>query len=89
MNVVIFWLPKMKRLDVRVTLSRRNLRTLLLKLADPDSKRTISRDVEPGLRLEVHAESDEVHYAERPPGQMTLWTEAALQAGLDGEGEAL
>lgn len=87
MNVVLFWLPKKQRIDVRVTLSQRNLRTLLLKAADPDSSATIARDVEPGLRLEVHAESDAVHYAERAPGQMTLWTEAALQAGLDGEVE--
>ena len=85
MNVELFWLPKLGRIDVRVTLSRRNLRALLIKLKEPESKKAISRDIEPGMRLYVHAESDDVHYAERAPGQMALWTEAALQAGLDGE----
>jgi hypothetical protein len=86
-NVVFLWIPKKERLEVRVTLSRRNLRTLLLKVADPDSKATLTSDVEPGVRLVVQAEPDDVHYAHRPPGQLTLWTEAALQAGLDGADE--
>ena len=85
MNVVLLWVPKQERIEVWVTLSRRNLRALLVKLGDPDSKKTISRDVEPGMRLYVRAESDDEHYAERVPGQLVLWTELALQAGLDGE----
>ena len=88
MNAVILWQPGRERLILRVILSRRNLRTLLLKVADPDSVATISRDLEPSLRLEVHAEPDEVHYADRAPGQMPLWTEAGLQVGLDGEGQS-
>ena len=56
---------------------------MLVKLADPDSKKAIVRDIDPGMRLVFRGESDEVHYADRPPGQMTLWTEAALQTNMD------
>lgn len=49
---------------VTVTLSRRNLRTLLTKLNEPDSKRTIALDriPETGYVLVVKAEDDDVHY---------------------------
>lgn len=88
MNAEIRWFLKERRFDVVVTLSRRNLRTLLLKIADPDSRATISRDVESGFRLVLVGESDETHYAQRSPGPMVLWTEAGLQAGLDGDQSA-
>ena len=87
MNLELFWVPKKRQLQVVVTLSRRNLRTLLLKIADSDSARTINRHIEEGLMLVLHGESDETHYADRPPGQMALWTEAALQANMDDVGE--
>ncbi len=83
MNAVLGWDDR-KGIVVKVTLSRRNLRALLFKVRDPDSKAVIARDVEPGLRLEVRAERDDVHYVDRPPGRMAPWTEAALQADLDG-----
>ncbi len=50
---------------VVVTLSRRNLRTLLTKLNEPDSKRTLSinRIPENGHLLTVRAEEDDEHYS--------------------------
>lgn len=87
MNLELFWVPKKRQLQVVVTLSRRNLRTLLLKIADPDAPRTINRHIEEGLLLILRGESDEVHYADRPPGQMALWTEAALQTNMDDVGD--
>jgi len=84
MNVALDVLPRERRIEVRVTLSRRNLRALLLKLGDADSRATIARDVTPGLLLVVRAENDEEHYRTRDPSRMTLWTEAALQSDLDG-----
>lgn len=50
-----------------VTLSRRNLQTLLNKLDDPESKRTLVKDGD-GSRLVVTAEEDDVHYKDRPEG---------------------
>ena len=48
-----------------VTLSRRNLRTLLTKLNEPESLRTLSinRIPETGHILVVRAEEDDVHYS--------------------------
>lgn len=86
MNLEFLLVGKPGRLDVVVTLSRRNLRALLVKIADPDSMKTITREIGPGVRLVLRGESDEMHYADRPPGQMTLWTEAGLQADLDVPG---
>lgn len=54
---------------VVVTLSRRNLQALLLKLDEPESARTLIRDFE-DHRLIVRAEDDDVHYADREPGRM-------------------
>lgn len=67
-----------ERLRVEIVLSRRNLRTLLAKLADEDSVRTIVRDVADGVRLAVLAEDDDDHYRDRVPGAMAPWTEAQL-----------
>jgi hypothetical protein len=57
----------------QITLSRRNLLTLLHKLEMPGSSCTI---VKPGGFV-VHAEPDEVHYKDRPegPGPMHPETE--------------
>lgn len=52
-----------------VELTERNLRTLLDKLTDPDSARTL---VDGEYRVAVRAVPDEAHYANRPPG--AVWT---------------
>lgn len=51
--------------DVRVALSRRNLRALLAKLDGnpPDSACTITYETRDGATLTVTAEEDAVHYA--------------------------
>jgi|HubBroStandDraft_6_1064221.scaffolds.fasta_scaffold00111_21 hypothetical protein len=68
---------------VVVTLSRRNLLTLLAKLAGfpPNSACTIVFPGTEGPTLEVHAEPDEAHYATRPspPGTMHPNTEALIR----------
>jgi hypothetical protein len=63
-----------------VTLSRRNLLSLLAKLEEPGSHRTI---IKPDGVM-VIAESDELHYGNRffPPGPMSPSTER-LAAYLD------
>lgn len=69
---------------IRVTLSRRNLLTLLLKLDEPESKRTLWRRgsiTEP--HLTVVAESDEEHYQGREPGEISPRTQAALDQVCD------
>lgn len=58
---------------VYLTLSRRNLKTLLLKLDEPDSQRTLVRHQGDGKpSLVIHAEDDEAHYTNRdvPAGEM-------------------
>ena len=71
--------------QVVVTLSERNLQTLLHKLTVPTSARTlVSQDVwadrtlQPHGMLVVVAERDETHYAKRPPGRVHPHTELAL-----------
>ena len=59
---------------MQVTLSRRNLLTLLAKLDIPGSHRTI---IKPG-GITVTAESDEVVYAGRRPGRMDPQTEVLI-----------
>ena len=46
-------------------LSERNLRTLLEKLTDPDSSRTL---LDPDRKNMIKAVADEEHYATRLPG---------------------
>lgn len=69
---------------VVVTLSERNLRSLLAKLEGhpPNSHKTITSQFEDGLQLIVHAETDEEHYEGRPfaPGIMHPATETAMKA---------
>jgi hypothetical protein len=71
--------------QVVVTLSQRNLLTLLAKLAGfpPGSACTITFPGDDGPLLVVHAESDEEHYANRPapPGKMHPDTEARVRQG--------
>lgn len=60
---------------VTVTLSRRNLRSLLHKLDRNEGEgveaiRTLMRVTENDLILVVIAEEDADHYGERPPGDM-------------------
>jgi len=56
-----------------VTLSRRNLLSLLHKLEFPNSKRTIIKDA--GVEIAVVAITDEECYADRDPGPMHPDTE--------------
>lgn len=58
----------------RITLSRRNLLTLLHKLDVPDSRRTIFKD-----GIFVAAEEDSVHYGDVRPGRMSADTEAYIR----------
>lgn len=48
-----------------VELTRRNLQTLLAKLDDPSSARTL---IDPDWIIAVKAVEDEAHYETRPPG---------------------
>jgi len=77
-----------------VTLSERNLKTLLTKLQWPESARTIgSNDVYVdgkmvwGETFDVVAESDEQHYGNRPapPGPMHPKTEEDLRQWRDDD----
>jgi hypothetical protein len=65
-------------LHVDVTLSRRNLRSLLTKLAEPVSLRTLIRDMDNGVRLIVRSDPDYIHYADREAGTLVPATEAKL-----------
>ena len=62
-----------------VTLSRTNLQSLLFKLDEPTSARTLIRNVE-DLILIVRAEEDEDHYQDRQRGIMHPREEAKLNA---------
>lgn len=50
-----------------IELTRRNLQTLLAKLDDPKSFRTIARD-----GIAVKAVEDDDHYSDRAPGEMFM-----------------
>jgi len=63
------------RTVTHITLSRRNLLTLLSKLERPESLRTIVRGT-----VVVTAEEDEEHYGERVPGPMHPHEEAYIAA---------
>ena len=66
-----------------VTLSRRNLKTLLAKLDEhpSESGRTINRYNDEGNLLVVTAEEDHIHYRKRGygPGLMHPDTESAIR----------
>lgn len=63
---------------VHVRLSERNLRTLLTKLRDPESARTLVRRFPDGSTLVLKAELDTDHYGEREPGDVHPRHEALL-----------
>lgn len=64
---------------VKISLSERNLRTLLAKLDEPESARTLYRRTFEGLLI-VTAEKDEEHYKDREPGEVHPREEAKLAA---------
>ena len=64
--------------SIKVVLSRRNLLTLLAKLDEPDSHRTLYKLVNSGYFI-VQAENDAEHYGTRKPGPMSPLTEATLK----------
>lgn len=66
--------------NVFVTLSRRNLLTLLHKLDKPGSARELMLFSPIYGALSVKAEEDAEHYADRTPGPMTEDTEAFIAA---------
>ncbi len=78
-------LDLLTREKVVITLSQRNLLSLLAKLAGfpAGSACTITFAGEDGPSLVVHAEPDEEHYAARlaPPGRMHPETEARVHEG--------
>ena len=77
-------LDSITRTRVVVTLSRRNLLTLLAKLDGhpPNSACTIVLPGDEGPDLQVRAEDDDAHYQQRPepPGAMHPETESHLAA---------
>jgi hypothetical protein len=77
-------LDRVTRTEVLVTLSRRNLLTLLAKLDGhpPNSACTIVLPGVEGPELRVKAEENELHYQNRPapPGPMHPDTEAHTAA---------
>jgi hypothetical protein len=73
----------------QVTLSRRNLLTLLQKLEMAGSARTvIGQDCPEGWTLVLQAEDDDEHYAQRPapPGPMHPETEAFIDDRVSPDG---
>lgn len=79
---------------VLVTLSRRNVLSLLSKLEQKNSARTIVMRgayvygvLHEDLFLAVQVEPDELHYAGRePPGEMSPETERFVEARTPGNG---
>lgn len=58
-----------------VELTRRNLEVLLAKLDDPASERSI---IDGGQNVMVRAVENNVHYADRAPGDMFMPTEGTI-----------
>lgn len=66
--------------SIKVVLSRRNLLTLLVKLDEPDSHRTLYKLMDgPGSYFIVTAEEDSDHYINHSAGPMSPLTEATLK----------
>ena len=63
--------PPDEQKKVSIVLSRHNLLTLLVKLEDDDSQRTLST-YDGNTLLQVTAEHDDTHYEGRPPRGPTL-----------------
>jgi len=66
---------------VIVTLSRRNLESLLSKLNEhpPNSQKTLIRNCENGGQLVVHAENNDEHYNACRPGTIHSATERSIE----------
>lgn len=62
---------------IHLVLSRRNLLSLLVKLDQGDSARTLVKDF-PSARVVITSEDDPTHYAETTPGPMSAQTEEEL-----------
>jgi hypothetical protein len=56
--------------SVHVVLSRRNLKTLLAKLDEPESLKTLYKLTHSGTILMVTAEDDDKHYQGRAAGEV-------------------
>ena len=61
-----------------IELTRRNLTTLLAKLGDPHSRKTLWND-----GFYVRAVEDEEHYGDRPPGEIRMPSEDAIAEQLE------
>lgn len=57
--------------DCVLELTRRNLETLLAKLDDPNSKRTL---IDPSNHIAVVAVENDEHYSDRAPGGVYMPT---------------
>jgi len=57
------------RVPLRLQLTRRNLETLLAKLDDPASNRTL---IDPDNQILVMAVEDDEHYKTRAPGSVYM-----------------
>lgn len=70
--------PKGAKYTVHVTLSRRNLISLLTKLDWESSHCTVERETDAGYLI-VTSEKDEAHYgSDREPGEMHPQTESEI-----------
>jgi hypothetical protein len=65
---VIVWEPELGTYGIELT--RRNLETLLAKLDNPDSLRTLVFTGDHGQVIAVRAVENDEHYTERPAGLM-------------------
>lgn len=66
-----FTRPELPTDRFKLELTRRNLETLLAKLDDPLSVRTL---VDPDDFIEVMAVENDAHYKTRPPGEVYMPT---------------
>lgn len=60
----------------KLEMTRRNLQSLLDKLDDPISARTLAKGIEPddAMTIFVTAVEDEAHYSDRPAGAVYMPT---------------
>lgn len=65
------YVPASDQNFARLELTRRNLQTLLDKLDDPESKKTL---IAPTQDIIVVAVEDDDHYSDRPPGPVFMPT---------------
>lgn len=65
--------------DFVITLSKRNLLSLLSKVDDPNSARTLYKRTELGV-IRVVSEDDATHYGSKTPGPMSKETEDYIKS---------